>query len=331
MTIQSQDTILDELGKVKSNDELVSLFDKNGLGKVDSREWKSEWNCRWVVYADLIAFANRAKRSSDVVLNNIIRFDRASNVAKKLFSDVAVYRFSDATFGVSDSFSTALGFAIAMHHCCHAMNVEYLHNGKSLFIHTIVPRITMAKGNVLQLPENYPHESRFNELTPRSVLAGEGVVLAHLLEKDSAAGLLTFGEDGISELRKIKIRGDPDSIKSGFEKWHKSLVSLDSQLFVRGKYLDFPWLLVRPFQKLSGEIWCATRSAVANLVTGFLDTWELSAREFYSQQCADMKLDPMKHYCAAIRHASQCAQLRSGQPSRKYYTATEIKKLLATK
>lgn len=320
-----------KIGEVKSSRDLVTFVNDNKLGKVDSREWTSEWDTRWVVYADLIAFAERAKRSSDVVLNNIVRFDRASNLVKMRFPNVEMYRFSDATFGIASTFYDALSFAISMHHCCLAMNVEYLSdNGKGLFIHTIVPRITMAQGHVLQLPEKFPEESRFNALTPRSVLAGEGIVAAYALEKFSAAGLLTFGIEYVDELLRLGMRGDNKTVRSTFVKWASSLEQLNSQLFVRGKFIDFPWMLFRPFQKTTNELWCESRDEVDRVIEWFAGVWELSAREYYSPQCSSMRLEPMKHYCAAVRHAIHCSQLRAGQLNRKYFTPGEAMKLLSS-
>lgn len=316
---------------IKSNKGLVDYIDSKKLGEVDSTEWRSEWADRWVVYADLLAFSTRADRSPDVVLNNIIRFDRASNIAFSAYPSVRKYRFSDATFGIASSFHNALGFAISLHHCCHAMNIEYLReNLKKLFKHTITPRITLAYGNVLQLPLDNSSESRFDGLSTDVVLAGKGIVDAYKLEKLSAASLLTFGEDGLIELRDLIFKGNNSSIKSSMKIWQNCISNghMDSQLFVRKNLVDFPWLLMRPFQFNKQELWCENRSDSEESLRFFFDVWEYSSREFFSPQSADASLEVIKHYGAASRHAIHCAQFVAGQRSHKYYTLESARKLI---
>ena len=132
------------------------------------REWKEEWAQRWVVYADLVAFASRALRSESVVLNNIVRFDRASTLVAAEFPEIAVRRFSDATFAVAGSFHQAMAFGIALSHTCLAFNREFLNRGtKPFFIHLIAPRITIANGQVLLLPTDASHP-RFDGIDPRT-------------------------------------------------------------------------------------------------------------------------------------------------------------------
>ena len=79
---------------LKSVERLSSFIEENKLGRIDSREWKQEWGDGWVAYADLIGFAARAMRSDDVVLNNIVRFDRACQIVAEQFSEVQLRRFS---------------------------------------------------------------------------------------------------------------------------------------------------------------------------------------------------------------------------------------------
>src|ERR1700690_4523212 len=94
----------------KSAHRLQQHVQKNALATLDAREWDADWQERWVTFVDLIAFAARSLRSRDVVLNNIVRFDRASAMARVAVPEVKVFRFSDSTFGVSEHFGSALAF-----------------------------------------------------------------------------------------------------------------------------------------------------------------------------------------------------------------------------
>ncbi|MGE3517512.1 MAG: hypothetical protein AB7J63_01035 [Vicinamibacterales bacterium] len=120
----------------KNLETLANHIDDSRQSYVDNREWTESWGDRWVVYADLIAFASRAKRSEAVVLNNIVRFDRASTLAAEQFPQVQIRRFSDASFAIAERFCAGLGFAIAVAHTCLAFNMSFLRRGRKLHFHT---------------------------------------------------------------------------------------------------------------------------------------------------------------------------------------------------
>jgi hypothetical protein len=303
---------------------LKEYVQQNRLGEVDSREWRPEWRERWVVFADLIAFAVRSKRSRDVVLNNIIRFDRASAIARKAIPKVRVFRFSDSTFSVADDFTAALSYGIAIHHACLALNVEYMERASNpLFIHIIAPRVTLAQGPVLNIPEKTETEKRFDGIDPRTLIAGGGIVKAHDLERSSAGGLLTTDLDGAREFGRMSVRGGPSSTQNFIRAWQKKVSKArvpSGALFVRGTFFDVPWLLLRPIQQDATNLWCAERSEATAVITDYLKLWELGAREFYSPAGFDNPLDTTKHFSAAIRHGVNCAQARVGQLVARYYS-----------
>ena len=209
----------------KSAGHFKEYIRQNKLGDVDAREWHAEWRERWVVFVDLIAFAARSMRSRDVVLNNIVRFDRASAIARDFVPGVRTFRFSDSTFGVADEFNTVVAFAIAIHHACLALNAEYMDRVPNhLFIHTIVPKVTLAHGAVLGVPEQPSgHQRRFDGIDPRTLVAGAGIVKAYDLEKSSAGGLLTTDQEGTARLKSTTLRGGPSSTQRYLRSWQKML------------------------------------------------------------------------------------------------------------
>jgi hypothetical protein len=315
---------------LRSLKKLSSFIEEKQLGRLDSREWKEEWADRWVAYADLIAFAPRAIRSDVVVLNNIVRFDRACQIVAAEFQKVRLHRFSDATFAIANTFSEAIGFSIALSHSCLALNYEYLqHGNKPFFIHLIVPRITIAWGRVLLLPETPAHEARFSGIDPKNVVAGSAIVSAFYLEKNSAGGLITLNKKGIDELRNLTIRGHRGGNTNGLERWIKDLsndVALKSgRVFgFRGNALDVPWLLLQPIQNDTDSLWAALPSDADFAVSAYLNMWDKSIREFYSPQSFDAPLDVAKHYQAAIRHAVHCYSISHGWVKPSYRSVSEI-------
>jgi len=316
-----------------SHTDLIQFIHDNQLGSVDSREWRGEWQNRWVVFADLIAFAARAKRSKSVVLNNIIRFDRASSLTKTAFPNVRIHRFSDSTFGISDSFGEALGFGIGLQHSCLAMNTEYLQRAsKKYFIHLIVPRITIAQGQVLVLPDSSTNETKFNGIDPASVIAGEGIVNAYYLEKFSAGGLITFQSKDTAALSSLRVRGGTQNVNTGVEKWIKrqqvNPQPSTGNLLRRGDVIDFPWLLMRPMKTSKDELWCAEKQEIKRSLSSFFEVWKTSDYEFYSSNHSADPLDVSKHCAAAIRQGIQSAQILCGNIGPNYATIDDIAKHL---
>lgn len=316
--------------KAKSHTQLIENLKIAGIERVDARDWNTEWAERWIVFADLIAFASRSVRSPDVVLNNIVRFARASNIAEQANPAVKTFRFSDSTFAVAEGFEQALSFSVAIHHACHAINVaSVLSKAAPVFHYTIMPRITMACGKVIICQDGLKDvPSRYSGLNPKNILAGAGIVNAYKLEKESSGGLLTMDIDCIPELAKLNIRGGNRSTATIFERWLNSATTkkLDA-FFVRGRVFDFPWLLLRPFQNSKGEIWCNEKADFKRSVLNYLDLWELSLKEFYFDSNSS-SLSSTKHADAAIRHAIQCTQAVAGHKSGIYYNLPEVRQTL---
>jgi hypothetical protein len=315
---------------LKSTEKLSSFIEEKKLGRIDSREWKQEWNDGWVAYADLIGFAARAMRSDNVVLNNIVRFDRACQIVAEQFPEIRLRRFSDATFAISSTFSEVLGFSVALSHACLALNHEYLENlNKQFFIHTIAPRITVAKGRVLLLPDAPAHDPRYKGIDPRNVLAGSAIVRAYYLEKLSAGGLVTIDEDGIEAIQKLAVRGQRDRVTNGLNRWLKSLSNRDARdsgkvFGYRGKVLDVPWLLLQPIQNQYGSLWGALPADADFAIAAHLGVWDKSIREFYTPQNFDAPLDVVKHYESAIRLGVSCYGISNGRLKPGYETASVI-------
>lgn len=309
--------------------QLSSLISGRGLGQIDSREWSEQWKPQWVMYADLIAFASRAMRSEAVVLNNIVRFDRASQVVAAEWPHLRSHRFSDATFTIANTFHEVLSVAVALSHGCLAFNDEYLRRVQNpLFIHLIAPRITIAHGPVLLVPDGATAEAKFAGLEPRHILAGSAVVRAYALERQSAGGLITIDADGISELRKLTVRGDNGRVTNALRRWIQTLQKTPGVdppgVFCRRRHLvDVPWLLMRPFQKDVGALWAADPKAADGAIETFLTVWESGIREFYSL-AEDSVLETAKHHQAAVRHGVYSFQMAHGGPGPRYQTLDDV-------
>jgi hypothetical protein len=313
-----------------SHAKLVEHLMNTGLHHADAGQWTADWKERWVVFADLIAFASRSRRSRQVVLNNIVRFDRASSLAKSIVPAARIFRFSDSTFAVLENFEQAVAFSVALQHCCLAMNARVLAN-RSLFIHKIVPKVTIAFGEVLALPEAAAPNPRYDGLDPRALIAGDGIVKAYALEGRTSGGMITISAADAARATKIKVRGDATRTRVAIEHYIGAcaLGAGSSPFFARGDVFDIPWLLLRPSQSAPGELWAASKRFADEAIAEFLDVWELSMKEFHSPSAASDALDVSKHFSAGLRHATRCAQAIRGRRAPSYLSLEELKAALA--
>lgn len=220
---------------------------------VDAREYKSNWANKWVVYCDLIGFANTCLISNDTTVNSIVRFHRAVNRAKSKFPDNQIYQFTDACFCISENPFSALGFAIELGQCCLAHNAILLKDRQSVFFHhLIVPRITIASGNVLQVDGQSPEPLR-NGLDLKSFLAGSAIVKAHNLEDKTFAGAIVLSGDDLFEIIKASnIRGDNTCVRHLLSRWRKGLV--ESEGIKDNPCIELPWPFIRRVDP-NGDIW----------------------------------------------------------------------------
>ena len=328
--VVSQKKIPAHLGSAK---RLIDHIAAERMGLLNSREWKADWAERWVAFADLIAFASRAIRSDAVVLNNIVRFDRAAQIIGSEFPHVRTHRFSDATFAIADNFHDAFAYAVGLSHACLAFNQEFLNRAsKPFFIHLTVPRITIARGSVL-LPQLNTKEPRFTGLKVENILAGSAIVKAYRLEAHSAGGLITIASDELSVLQGVAVHGGNGRVRQGLRHWTERVQNPSHRKSgqvhcFRGSYVDIPWLLLRPIQNEAGRLWAADPDDADYAINAFLEMWDTSIREYYSPQDCGAPLTVAKHYQAAIRHGIHCYQICHGGIKPWYQTPAEVRESL---
>jgi hypothetical protein len=243
---------------------------------------------------------------------------------------VRTHRFSDSTFAIAKSFHDALAFATALAHTCLAFNREYLERGsKPFFIHLIAPKITIAKGSVLQVPPSPAAKPQHEGIDPVDVIAGSAIVRAYELERASAGGLITTDLEGSEALQKMAVRGDNGRVTNAIRRWlpqlaDKAAINAGEVLFHRIKVIDIPWLLLRPDQKEIDVLWGAKNTDGDAAIAAYLEMWDKSIREFYSPQNAAIPLDVAKHYQAATRHGIQSHHATKGDKKPRYQSVSEL-------
>lgn len=287
-------------------EELATELRTSGRSHVDAREWSTKWVDAWVVFADLIAFGPRCRRSDETALNNIIRFHRCVDVAARDAGSVDVHLFTDACYGVSTSLLSALAFASDLQHTCLAMNAVELSHGRPLFHRLIVPRLTLARGSVLQASHDETDGPR-TDITlspPDRLLAGTGIVEAYLLERQCVGGDVLV-QAGIPSQR-IAIRGRRNHARK-----HASLWLDEARRSDRPHLL--PWTLLRPSQgkHASGrsELWTDDYGSIMAKLRTLDQVWRLSFAEFVADESSP---SVAKHYAAGTREVARMLKVVRG-------------------
>lgn len=249
---------------------------------VDSRDYKAHWHNKWVAYCDLIGFANMCLTSNDTTVNAIIRFHRAINKAKTGLNNCKVYQFTDAAFCVAENAFDAMHFALKVANCSLAHNAITIANKKtSLFHHLIVPRITIAYGEVVSL-ENVKNEDLLSGLNKDSFLAGSAIVNAYKIESLTFAGALAINGCDFNKLvSNISVRGHGDVVKNSLQRWLTR--TIDESKTNMPLFIELPWLFLARSTD-SGELWTETKSSFLSKINTLIDISDKMTGDFVSMK-----------------------------------------------
>jgi hypothetical protein len=302
---------------------LVSATAAKKLNVVDSRQWKPHWNVRWVAYADLIGFADRCSRSPDIVVNNIVRFHRAVASVVSATPDVTLFQFTDAAFGVCESLPSALKFASGIHHACLAHNHLVLAaQATASFDFTIVPRITIAHGEVLSIPPHPSPDPMYLGVDPGKLLAGRGIVEAYNLEKLAVGGVLAVSEEAYQLLTGSPVGGDA-RVGRALKRFVQS-----PSMFKHDRIRDFPWLLMNPNQPAGDELVADGSASLYRKIRTQLAVCALGVNQFRIRHEA---ATVAKHAGGLQRHLIELVEGLRGRVRPKRVSIAEIEEYVANR
>lgn len=254
---------------------------------VDSRNYRAQWSDKWVAYCDLIGFAEMCKKSQDTTVNAIIRFHRAVNKAKSNIGNSKTYQFTDAAFFVADDVFDVLNFSIRLANYSLAHNAITIENkSTSLFHHMIVPRITVAYGDIVGL-DNIQDTTLLSGLNRESFLAGSAIVNAHNIEKLTYAGAIAIcGSDLSNFIANISVRGNRDVIKNSMQRW---LDRVREELTVsQSPLVELPWPFLAKSEN-NGEFWTESKSSFLSKLNTLIDISDKMSGDFVSTK-ADISI-----------------------------------------
>ena len=164
-------------------------------------------------------------------------------------------------------------------------------------------------------------------LDPRTLVVGDAIVRAYMLERQTSGGLITVSKEDAAYAAGLSVRGETTRAKGSIERFVRACVGAAGiePFFARGNVIDVPWLLLRPSQQSPGELWAASLRDAHDAIAEFVNVWEWSMREFYAPSGTADPLDVSKHSAAGVRHASQCVQAIRGRRCPGYLSLDDIK------
>lgn len=298
--------------------DLVSAVDEARLNAVDSRNWTRHWEPRWVALIDLVGISYRSRVSPDATVNQMVRFHRALTRTVDRYERVQVYRFSDSAYVTASTQIELLKFASDFQHVCLALNALALRRVKPMFHFFVVPRVTIARGQVL--------EAHLNRRTPnpdlvgvdsQSLIAGEGIVRAYEIERRSAGSLISLS----SALPRVRgsVRGVEGAPRAILTRWVRD------RTFAHDGVIDLPWLAMREDQPADADLWATSFRDAVSKVRVMHAMWQYSFGEYVVQSA---EIGSIKHAGAVDRHLSVLVQqlrgFRSLQPWNEIELAEQI-------
>lgn len=285
--------------------KVAELIKKDGVNIVNASEWDSNWGEYYVIFADLIAFAQRCVLSSGVTVNNIVRFHRAINDALAGVDDIIKYQFTDACYLITKNPKSALIAAANIQNECLLHNyVQIERTPHSLFFHMIVPKIVISKGNVLQINEikGLVGIEKYAGISSKEFLAGEGIVKAYYLEKNTTGGLISIDPKYVKDLKKISSGSATIKTNSLYKTWRNDS---DNKLFSHDNVIDVPWLALKPRQINKGELVVEDIDNFKTKVETFNFIWRTNFTEHINERTSTAVL---KQYGGGISHLCELMQ-----------------------
>jgi hypothetical protein len=282
---------------------------------IDAGTVNDQWHDRrWVVYADLIAFATRA-RHREVVVNNLARFHRAvTNAVEGV--DVGLFRITDAVFVSCPSLQIAIAVASNLQHEALGLNtLAWLSKNHAIAHATILPRVTLGVGTLLEFAAR---PTGFEGVHFETFLAGDAVVAAHRIEKSTSGGLISVEESALRKelsTTQLALRGNnADRCRGAAKRWHEAFAGSaekggSRRLWTHDGVVDIPWLLFRPKAAADGALWTDGNASLAAKIESQRVIAELWRKEYIVDE---QPVDVGKHHVALLRHVELVEQACNG-------------------
>lgn len=281
---------------------------------VNVENWNERWEEHYVIFADLIAFAQRCMLSTGITMNNIIRFHRAINSAVEGIENISKYQFTDACYVVTRDAKTALIVASNIQNECFLQNYSRMQMPHPMFYHMIVPKVVISKGNVLMLKDSDIMNSieEIEGLSAKELLAGAGIVKAYYLEKKTTGGLISVDKEFIVDLKRYSSGDSKQKTNSLYKKWRNDE---NHNILSHDGVVDIPWLVLQPKQVKKGVLLTESVSTFKEKVKSFNLLWRMNFTEHLAEGTST---ETLKQYGGGLSHLCELMQNYSNSGPRSW-------------
>lgn len=270
-------------------------------------EWEDDWEDYYVIFADLIAFAQRCTFSTGVTLHSIVRFHRAINDALAGIESIIKYQFTDACYVLTKDPKTALIVMSNIQNECLVYNYALSKNLKrAMFYQMIVPKVVLSRGNVLVINKSEDVESltKMAGISAKELLAGDGIVKAYYLEKRTTGGLASVDPKHIGALKKHGIENPKhNKTVSLYRKWQ---ADASNKFLSHDGVIDIPWLALQPRQTKKGLLLIENPVSFKEKIKAFNFVWRANFTEHLAEGTST---ETLKHYGGGISHLCELLKL----------------------
>lgn len=279
---------------LRSFSETIGNFRKTEQYRVDARTFLPVCDHGWVCHCDLLGFSEISKRSMPSAINTLVRFHKVITHATDQ-ANGDVFRFTDCCFFCSPELSQTLNFALATIRGCCAMNQICMDSKNSVQGHYLLkPRTTIAYGDYLsgtqlgrlKMPSSFSWDS---------FLAGEGIVKAYEMQKQSFSHALTLEASSHSPnwCDRISVKGTPCMARAGLLHWLKE--------YGASCRIDLPWpYIARVKSRREGtlDVIPESNATFLNIEHHLYNTFQTMQSEFLN---AGTPIPASKHVMALFR------------------------------
>ena len=235
-------------------------------------------------------------------------------------SESRLFQFTDSVFLLTARAIDALKFSSTLQQLCLAYNANVIESKHApLMEHMIVPRITVASGNVLSLPKHLPLSQQYFGVNTETLLAGAGIVTAYRTEKLSSGYLISIDEASYRKIcnEDLEVKGPKGSNRNLIQRW---LRGLESYPIMRDGVVDFPWIVLRPDQD-HPFLRTDEKASSASKLRTIMSSLHLQMGEFVAR---GTPLETFKHYGGVYRHMVHLVQIMRGYRRPKRWAVADL-------
>lgn len=238
------------------------------------------------------------------IIQQIVGFHKVFKESISGIEKIETFQFTDAAFAVSPDFDKIIKFAIRLQNNCLAYNQLQIESKRDKLGYMLIPKVTIAYGDVLTIKKNLGASTDLAGLSENSLIAGNGIVHAYLIEGKIAGTQIGLYKS--PEIAKLNVATNPNKkLKSIWSTFTKGEIFHQE----KGKILEFPWIIFSN-NKNNKNLRFDNLATIKEKIKAYMDVMDLFYADYNDKR---LKLDIIKHWGGSIRHIKELLQYLRGR------------------